>query len=72
MTFLEACRLKPSLTMLQFRVSADGSAWVASDGNRCIQAPTLDECSVRAAKIVNWFTGEFPREDVGMPLTNDQ
>jgi hypothetical protein len=71
-TFLEACRLKPALTMLRFRASEDGSGWIASDGIRCIQAATLEECSARAAKIVNWFTGEFPRADDEMPLTNDR
>ncbi len=63
MTFLEACRLKPVLKMIHFRTSEDGMAWIATDGQRCIQAPTLEECTDKAARIVNWQTGDFPREE---------
>lgn len=51
------------LSGIIFKVSCNGTGWIATDGVRCITAPTITECAERAARIVNWGTGEFPCEE---------
>jgi hypothetical protein len=60
------------LSSLTFKVSFDYASWIATDGVRCISAPTITECVERAARIMNWGSGEFPSEENGILLTNDQ